>query len=331
MANILGTIGNDQLSGRDMDDVYGLQGDDVLTSEPFNSLGVGLFGGSGNDTYNLGYGTTTTIIEAGNSSDDRLIAAFSGSSSEFQYFQLDNRHLVAFDDFSNTTIVVVDWKDEENRIEHWEWLGVNYSFSELQSALFSDPNYSGDVSSFGALSTSDIGAMNAAIMLAETKMEMFEDQAMLDTMPSYDNAVYRFYNQQTGTHFYTASENERDSVATELEDIFVYEGPAFGAANESGSSDVYRFYNETTNTHFYTISETERDYIIDHYTAFSYEGTAYQAYEQAGAGHDALYRFYNNDTGSHFYTASENERDYVIDNYSQFQFEGVAYYIDEIT
>jgi hypothetical protein len=39
--------------------------------------------------------------------------------------------------------------------------------------------------------------------------------------------VYRFYNLKRGTHFYTASEAEKDSVATKLKSLYRFEGAAF--------------------------------------------------------------------------------------------------------
>lgn len=40
-------------------------------------------------------------------------------------------------------------------------------------------------------------------------------------------AVYRFYNRRTGSHFYTATASERDTVIRELGGTYDYEGPAF--------------------------------------------------------------------------------------------------------
>ncbi|MEI7814867.1 MAG: hypothetical protein WCJ13_08755 [Coriobacteriia bacterium] len=39
--------------------------------------------------------------------------------------------------------------------------------------------------------------------------------------------VYRFFNKKNGTHFYTASETERDSVVAKLGATYTYEGGAF--------------------------------------------------------------------------------------------------------
>lgn len=39
--------------------------------------------------------------------------------------------------------------------------------------------------------------------------------------------VYRFYNVRNGSHFYTASESEKNNVIAKWPDIYSYEGPAF--------------------------------------------------------------------------------------------------------
>jgi subtilisin family serine protease len=39
--------------------------------------------------------------------------------------------------------------------------------------------------------------------------------------------VFRFYNRRNGSHFYTASTEERDMVAARWPDVYQYEGPAF--------------------------------------------------------------------------------------------------------
>lgn len=40
-------------------------------------------------------------------------------------------------------------------------------------------------------------------------------------------AVYRFYNRTNGSHFYTASAQERDMVQAKWPNVYTYEGPAF--------------------------------------------------------------------------------------------------------
>lgn len=144
-------------------------------------------------------------------------------------------------------------------------------------------------------------------------------------------AVYRFFNTLTGTHFYTASQGERDHVRDNVP-LFNYEGPTFAAASGSalGTSAVYRFFNTQTGTHFYTISDVEAAYVRDNLTQFNDEGVAYQAYQAPAAGTIPLYRFFNGTTGTHFYTPSEVERDHIIDNLFDFNYEGIGYYVNNL-
>jgi len=143
------------------------------------------------------------------------------------------------------------------------------------------------------------------------------------------DAVYRFYNRETGTHFYTVSVSERDDVIRAFAQ-FAYEGAAFAALSQprADSVPVFRFYNKTTGTHFYTTSVSERDGIVAYYPQFVYEGPAFHALAAAGTdGRTAVFRFFNKNTGSHFYTASAVERDKVIATYAAFVYEGVAFYV----
>lgn len=143
--------------------------------------------------------------------------------------------------------------------------------------------------------------------------------------------IYRFYNTNTGTHFYTASEIEKNYVRDNLTG-FNYEGPSF-AANDGSDSDadpVYRFYNTVTGTHFYTISDFEADFVRNNLTGFRDEGVAYYAYEEPQADTIDLYRFYNTGTGTHFYTPSAQERDVVDQLLPTYNYEGIGYYVQDI-
>lgn len=140
------------------------------------------------------------------------------------------------------------------------------------------------------------------------------------------NAIYRFYNTQTGTHFYTNAVTERDAVLNNLAS-FQFEGTAFASTGNAGHS-VWRFYNTQTGTHFYTIDDAERDAIQSGLPQFQFEGEAYKAGTDSGAGLDPLYRFFNEQTGAHFFTASQTERDTVANTLPQFKYEGIAYYVD---
>src|SRR5574340_635960 len=76
-------------------------------------------------------------------------------------------------------------------------------------------------------------------------------------------ALYRFYNVSNGSHFYTASLDERNAVIAQWSATYAYEGPAYNVSGTAtNSSPMYRFYNTRSGSHFYTISAEERDMVI---------------------------------------------------------------------
>ncbi len=142
--------------------------------------------------------------------------------------------------------------------------------------------------------------------------------------------IYRFFNTLTGTHFFTASDAERDNVIATLPH-FNFEGNVFDSNAVAGSSTevtpVFRFLNTETGVHFFTSSEAEKDNIIATLPQFSFEGVAYQAFNAPGTEREAVFRFFNTETGTHFYTSNEAEKDNIISTLPQFNFEDISYYV----
>ncbi|MDO8848874.1 MAG: multicopper oxidase domain-containing protein [Coriobacteriia bacterium] len=143
--------------------------------------------------------------------------------------------------------------------------------------------------------------------------------------------IYRFYNLLNGSHFYTASQDERDMVVVTWPGVWAYEGVAYSVNLDNPANDdpLYRFYNRLRGTHFYTASLEERDMVIATWPdVFTYEGIAYNISATEAVDTMPVYRFYNVRTGSHFYTASAGERDTVIATWPGiFTYEGVAFYV----
>jgi hypothetical protein len=107
-------------------------------------------------------------------------------------------------------------------------------------------------------------------------------------------------------------------------------GSAHTHAKALATVPVYRFYNRNTSAHFYTVSASERDAVRATLANMVYEGAAFEASAQAGAGLSPVYRFFNRQTGVHFYTISETERAHIQATLAQFDFEGVAYYASKV-
>lgn len=97
--------------------------------------------------------------------------------------------------------------------------------------------------------------------------------------------VERFYNKNTGTHFYTISPTE--SARLKNTSNFRYEGIAYyGQKDFTATDDVYgqcplvRFYNFKNKTHFYTTSYTEALRILDTMDdRYRYEGLGYVVWD----------------------------------------------------
>lgn len=125
------------------------------------------------------------------------------------------------------------------------------------------------------------------------------------TVQKETQAMLRLYNPNSGEHFYTASEAERDAL-TELG--WKYEGIGWHAPKESGKP-VYRLYNPNAGDHHYTTNEGEKDLLVK--AGWKYEGIGWYSDETQG---QPLYRSYNPNAkmGTHHYTASYSEHQHLI-------------------
>ena len=130
-------------------------------------------------------------------------------------------------------------------------------------------------------------------------------------------AMHRLYNPNTGEHFYTGSEVERDTL---VEAGWQYEGVAWNAPATAGAP-IFRLYNPNSGDHHYTGSEEERDMLVD--LGWQYEGVAWNTLAQT---EHPQYRLYNPnaDIGSHHYTGSAEERDFLVS--LGWHYEGIGWY-----
>lgn len=140
--------------------------------------------------------------------------------------------------------------------------------------------------------------------------------------------VYRFLNSN-GTHFYTASESEKNNIIARWPGTYKYEGIAYGLNYGSGrnTAPLYRFYVASSGTHFYSANPAEVANINARWGyKYRFEGVAYHV-SLDSSNSTPVYRFYKND-GTHFYTASATERDNVNARWGYiYRYEGIAYFI----
>ena len=129
--------------------------------------------------------------------------------------------------------------------------------------------------------------------------------------------MYRLYNPNSGEHFYTGSQEERDML-TSLG--WQYEGVAWNAPTTKGTP-VYRLFNPNNGDHHYTMSEDERDMLVS--VGWQYEGIAWNS---ASSSNVPMYRLFNPnaDCGSHHYTGSMEEREFLVS--LGWIYEGIGWY-----
>ena len=140
--------------------------------------------------------------------------------------------------------------------------------------------------------------------------------------------VYRFFNRANGSHFYTASEAEKNDVVANLSAIYELDGAAYKVSSAFGTP-LHRFYNKSNGSHFYTASEAEKNDVIANLSAnYTYDGIAYRVSASPVAGSTPVFRFFNGSNASHFYTASPAEKDVVAANLSEtYTLDGVAFHV----
>ncbi len=141
--------------------------------------------------------------------------------------------------------------------------------------------------------------------------------------------VYRFFDSNYGTHFFSASVSEKDTIMATRADL-IYEGVGLQAidpaANDPHAAPVYRFFDETYGTHFFTASASERDTVIATRPDLVFEGTGFLEHTTQQAGDTPVYRFFDTNYGTHFYTADANERATIVATRPDLVDEGIGFY-----
>lgn len=161
----------------------------------------------------------------------------------------------------------------------------------------------------------------------------------ITSCPAGLGAVYRFWNNNKGGHFYTADYNEVKYVGLTWPTVFNYEGkafcirPAVMGIGATYNKPLYRFWSGVYDGHFYTMDETEKNDVIAKYPGiWNYEGVAGYVLPAQNSSRPAakpVYRFWSPVYNRHFYTISEDEKNMVIRTWpNEWHYEGVAYWAE---
>lgn len=179
-----------------------------------------------------------------------------------------------------------------------------------------------------ALSLSGASASTTATVRGAVNALILDDDSAA-SVNGATLAIYRFFDGSGGTHFFTSSIAERNSVIETRTDL-VYEGAQLSAianpADDPAAEAVYRFFDSIHGTHFYTSSAAERDGIVSSRADLTYEGIGFYEHATPQTGDSAVFRFFDTQSGTHFLTSAVAERATILATRPDYIDEGVAFY-----
>ena len=129
--------------------------------------------------------------------------------------------------------------------------------------------------------------------------------------------MFRMYNPNTGEHFYTGSEVERDNL---ISHGWQYEGIGFTFPANIGTP-VHRLFQSSTGEHLYTMDVAEKDRLIAQ--GWNYEGIAFNSAFDTEAVQHRLHNP-NATVGAYHFTFSTQERDTLIA--AGWEYQGIGWY-----
>ena len=191
------------------------------------------------------------------------------------------------------------------------------------------------------LITNNAKGTKVPIINFETTLKQVIDDSKNDVVIPTDekeslNALYRFWSDKTQTHFYTASQSERDFIIENYDEkTWKYEGIKMYVDVSCTSSDslpVYRFWNNSKQRHFYTISE-EIKTIYNLKSEWRLEGSNFCASKnESDEFKKPVYEFYSKELDSYFYTDNDSERLFIQFNLSNiWKFSSIVFYSKDST
>lgn len=139
-----GTAGPDSLTGRPLTVTLGFAGDDSLTSGTASSSSTApdlLIGGRGADGYLIPAGNFSIVADLAGSDNDVLESPglrFTGTSTQAATLEA-GRHLLLYDNTTNTRVMVLNWQTASGRIESFRFAGETVGFDQLRQRLRPSP------------------------------------------------------------------------------------------------------------------------------------------------------------------------------------------------
>ncbi|WP_170134915.1 calcium-binding protein [Acuticoccus kandeliae] len=136
--------------------------------------------------------------------------------------------------------------------------------------------------------------------------------------------VFQLIDPEDGTHVYTASTNEANTLLGEG-----YEEAGVPFSSEWGGAtplSITRFYNAEASDYILTADADEIAALSDPASGYVNEGVVFYGLAAEADGASAIHRFYSAELSDHFYTA-----DYRAGIRAGYEYEGIAWYAVDLS
>ncbi|MEM8719961.1 MAG: hypothetical protein AAGE84_11715 [Cyanobacteria bacterium P01_G01_bin.39] len=266
--------GNDLVVGGSGDDLLeGQAGDDTFFGGPGNDE---IIGGAGNDAaVYVGLGSDYEVAIDGNTATVTGIALENFPEEDADLSEAE----VFTDNLAGVEIILFD--DGEIIVETGEFIPFPPDAEEDTVSVTASAN--AEIDPGEEIEVYEFFRTDTQTQFYTTDED--EQDAILENLPQYElegvsfvgvapteegeditgqTPVYRFFNNTSGVHLYTADENEKTFIEENL-DNYTLEGTPYYGFDAPGEDTVpvYRFYNASLDAHFYTISSAEKDSFIE--------------------------------------------------------------------
>ena len=157
----------------------------------------------------------------------------------------------------------------------------------------------------------DIGGSDAPQYgIIELTLTIPEDSVIPGSGTGEGGLVHRMYNPNSGEHFYTVSDEERDNLISlgwnyESECSFTAPAPS------DDTLPVYRLYNPSGDEHRFTTDTTEVETLYNDF-GWNYEGISFCVYRNDSGNGVPVYRALNPNNGYYNFTTGKYEQDYIV-------------------
>ena len=275
LTEIVGTVNSEEIKGKDLEIVYGLEGNDLLKSANGSTTenaadATVLVGGSGNDHYDTIDESTAIIIENGNDDNDLFHGTDIKFFSETSYIlEIENRHLLIGDRSTGQSGIIIDWQVSENRIENFTSIDAIFTYEQFVANFRNLDSYQGNFSweelvASGELNLARLGLSADTVYIAIAQANERSNILEAQTEPQPQDRVLGLMGNLREI---VASEANNNILGVDLQILYGLEGndtlkPVEGSIEAVGADSIFVVGGSGNDS--YVLSNFTTSVIIEH-------------------------------------------------------------------